>query len=48
MRADIRFYANDVEVNFADFKKYISAHPDSAVLLVSAPNQKVITRFHAQ
>jgi len=48
MRADVRFYANDVEVSFAEFKSYISMHPSSAVLLVSAPNQKIITRFHAQ
>jgi hypothetical protein len=48
MNADIRFYAHNVEVNFADFKRYVGSHPDSAVLLVTLPNQKVITRFHAQ
>jgi len=48
MNSDVRFYAAKLEVSFADFKRYIGTHPDSAVLLVTLPNQKIITRFHAQ
>lgn len=48
MKSDIRFYAAKVEVSFADFKRYIGTHPDSAVLMVTLPSQKIITRFHAQ
>jgi hypothetical protein len=48
MKSDVRFYAAKQEVSFADFKLYIGTHPDSAVLLVTLPNQKIITRFHAQ
>ena len=48
MRGDVQFFAANVEVSFVEFKHYLSTHPESAVLLVAALKQNVITRFHAQ
>jgi hypothetical protein len=48
MSREVRFYVNDQEVTFAAFKAYVGAHPEAVLLLVTPPNQNIVTRLTAQ
>jgi|SRR5688572_18018681 hypothetical protein len=47
MSPDVRFYVAKQEVSFAEFKRYIGAHPEAALLLVTPVNQNIVTRLSA-
>jgi hypothetical protein len=47
MSPDVKFYVAKQEVSFAEFKRYIGAHPEAALLLVTPVNQNIVTRLSA-
>jgi hypothetical protein len=47
MSPAVRFYIDEAEVTYDNFKRHVSAHPDAVILLVTPVNQNVITRLTA-
>jgi len=42
-----RFYVGRAEVTYADLQRYLRAHPDNAVTVVSPLGQNIVTRIQA-